>query len=418
MPQTQLVSSEQPLTGVSRENIAQSLIQAHLANPAWMAAQWESLHADWLNYLAARGSGSDHTRRNYVSATHQWAAYLATQRHLTGPDAGAPVQLWQAEASHVRDYTAAFVAAGLSAATINSRLAAISSFYSFVIGERRLIGGIEMCLFADATGAPRSNPFRAGNLQRPTRPAESERARPLQPDELGKLFTWLDGRRKTLTGARNYALILTYLETGFRSVEVMRMQWGHLRPSRSQRDRVVYAWVGKGDKHEDEPLPAIVWQAITHYLTLDGRWRAGVAFHEQPMSADDYIFRPVHTAGIANLRGVVAFNPAAALSGKSAIRILRTALRHAGVPDAARVRIHDLRHTWALRMVAAGAGEHEIKSRAHHSSLDTTGRYLASLKRKLRDRKDIRSGALERQLHSYAGGAAPESWEEVIEGRE
>lgn len=415
MPQTQLESSEQP--GMfSRENIAQSLIQAHLANAAWMAAQWDSLHTGWLHYLAARGSGSDHTQRNYISATRQWATYLATQQHLTGPDAGAPVQLWQAEAAHVRDYTAGLVAANLSAATINSRLAAISSFYSFVISERRLVGGVEMCLFADATGAPRSNPFRAGNLQRPTRAAESERARPLQPDELGRLFTWLEGRRQTLAGARNHALLLTFLETGFRSREVMRMQWGHLRPSRSQRDRVVYAWVGKGGKHDDEPLPAIVWQAITDYLALDGRWQPGQPFHEQPMHVDDYIFRPVHTAGVANLRGVTTFDAAGPLSGKSAVRILRTALRHAGVPDANRVRIHDLRHTWALRMVAAGAGEHEIKSRAHHSSLDTTGRYLASLKRKLRDRKDIRSIALERQLHSYAAGAAPGSWEEVIEG--
>ena len=123
-------------------------------------------------YPAARASRPATPRRNSISPTNQWAASLATQRHLTWPDAGAPVQLWQAEPSHVRDYTAAFVAADLSAATINSRLAAISSFYSFVIGERRLIGGIEMCLFADATGAPRSNPFRAGNLQRPTRPAQ------------------------------------------------------------------------------------------------------------------------------------------------------------------------------------------------------------------------------------------------------
>ena len=35
----------------------------------------------------------------------------------------------------------------------------------------------------------------------------------------------------------------------------VRMQWQHIRTSKSQRQRVIYAWRGKGGKEEDEPLP-------------------------------------------------------------------------------------------------------------------------------------------------------------------
>ena len=69
-----------------------------------------------------------------------------------------------------------------------------------------------------------------------------------------------------------------------------------------------------------------------------------------------------------------------------------------GIADWETVRVHDLRHTWALRMVADGANDSEVQRRAHHSSLETTARYIGSLKQKSRDRKDVRSGRLAVQL--------------------
>jgi integrase len=240
--------------------------------------------------------------------------------------------------------------------------------------------------------------------------------------EAGALFAYLESKQHTLAGARNFALVLAYSETGFRNAEVRRMQWKHIRPSRSQKERIIYAWQGKGGKQEDEPLPAQVWHAIVHYLTLDGRWIPNAPLQEQPLQPDDYVFRAVATPNLQNLRNHGDKPPAAPgtqpLSEKSSIRILRTALKKIGLADWATVRVHDLRHTWALRMLASGAPDVEIKMRAHHSSLETTAHYLSGLKAKGKDRKDLRSGRMAVQLRAFADGDAPESWEELIAGED
>lgn len=399
-----------------RAEFGQAMLQAQLANDEWMAVQWSNLHEDWLKFVESSRSGSAHTLRNYRLATRQWREFVATLRHATGPDAGFPVKLWQVDAGHVRQWQQQMADAGTAPATIGLKLSAVSSFYSFVINEKRMAFGVEMCLFVDALGNARANPFRFGNITRPKVSSESGRARPLQPQELGALFSYLQERQHTLAGARNFALILCYLETGFRNAEVVRMQWKHIRPSKSQRERIIYAWAGKGGKTEDEPLPEIVWNAIVHYLFMDGRWIPNADLHEQPLQPDDYIFRAVSHRGTAYLTNVDDFDPDGAISGKSALRILRTALRKAGIADWETVRVHDLRHTWALRMVADGANDSEVQRRAHHSSLETTARYIGSLKQKSRDRKDVRSGRLAVQLRAFADGDAPGSWEEVIEG--
>ncbi len=401
-----------------RAHFGQALLQAKLADDEWMAVQWSNLHEDWLRFVRAEHSGSAATERNYRHATRQWREFVATQRHELGPEAGYPVKLWQVDARHVRQWTQTLQEMGNGDATINLKLSAVSSFYSYVINEKRMVGGVEACLFTDVLGNQRSNPFKYGNIQRPKTTPESGRARPLTPGELGRVIRVLQDKQHTLQGARNYALLLAYMETGFRNAEVRRMQWKHIRPSRSQRERIIYAWQGKGGKTEDEPLPEIVWNAIVHYLTLDGRWLPNAPLHEQPLQPDDFVFRRVRTHDLGNLNNQPDNSPDGQLSEKATLRVLRTALRQAGVEHAEEVRIHDLRHTWALRMLAEGAHESEIKLRAHHSSLETTAHYLSGLKNKGKDRKDVRSGRLAVQLRAFADGDAPDSWAEIIEGGE
>ena len=57
--------------------------------------------------------------------------------------------------------------------------------------------GVEMCLFVDALGNARANPFRFGNITRPKVSSEAG-APPLQPQELGALFSYLQERQHTL----------------------------------------------------------------------------------------------------------------------------------------------------------------------------------------------------------------------------
>jgi integrase len=186
------------------------------------------------------------------------------------------------------------------------------------------------------------------------------------------------------------------------------MQWKHLRPHKQIRDAMVYSWVGKGAKAENEQIPDDAWDAIVHYLKLDGRWVPGLPAADQPLAPDDFIFRPLPIATTGQLRNVPAHVPQPgdnkALSPTSALRVLRTALRRAGVPNAGKYRVHDLRHTFAGMMEEDGATESEIMVRLHHSSLDTTGRYLKTLHKKRVDKVDTRGRRLYQQLLAFADG--------------
>ena len=154
------------------------MLQAQLANDEWMAVQWSNLHEDWLKFVESSRSGSGRTR----CATTGWrrgsGEFVATLRHATGPDAGFPVKLWQVDAGHVRQWQQQMADAGTAPATIGLKLSAVSSFYSFVINEKRMAFGVEMCLFVDALGNARANLFRFGNITRPKVSSESGRARP------------------------------------------------------------------------------------------------------------------------------------------------------------------------------------------------------------------------------------------------
>ena len=122
--------------------------------------------------------------------------------------------------------------------------------------------------------------------------------------EQRKLLRTLEEKQHSVSGARNFALICTYLLTGYRNREVVRMQWKHIRPSRVQKDVVVYAWQGKGGKKAEEPIPEDAWYAIVHYLKLDGRWIPGVEPQDQPLNPDEDIVKPTTNHTLQHLKNV------------------------------------------------------------------------------------------------------------------
>lgn len=369
-----------------------------------MRRAWQKLQLAWLDAKESK-SRSRHTRRNYQRVLDLWLDYIATQRTIDGH----PLQPWLVETQHVRGWQREMEERGLSATTINHHLSCVSSYYSFVIDEKFMINGVEMCLFADATGKARANPFKYGNLQR-AKTEQYERALPLDPEDLGALVRCLEERQHSLSGARNYALVLTYLLTGWRNHEVVRMQWKHIRPNKSQRGAFIYAWRGKGGKTKDEPIPSDAWHAIVAYLKLDGRWAPGLEPADQPIDPDEYIWRQVVTHSIARLRTVehatntvraIEIEDGQPLSDKSALRIVRTALRRAGIKDWNKYRVHDLRHTFARLMLEDGATETEIMQVLHHSSLATTGLYTKAIRKKSEDPVDTRTQRLFQQMRAF-----------------
>lgn len=337
---------------------------------------WEQLVEDWLDMKETK-SASAHTRRNYAAALNRWRRFLAAQFS----DAEQPGrELWDVDHTHVRHWQSELRAQRLSESTINHQLSCVSSFYSFVINEKRMVAGIELDLFVDRLGRKRDNPFKVGNLRR-GKVTHYERARPLTVGEYCALLDHLEGHSQTTAGARNYALILTFLHTGWRSSELLRMRWQDLRPSRSQPGTYIYAWRGKGAKSNNDLLPADCWHAIRAYLLSARRWRPAAPGREEGLSADEYVWLPVAEPNMTGLRNANELIPGQPLSEKSALRVLRTALRQAEIPEWQQFRIHDLRHTHARLLMETGETMAAIQQRLHHSSLATTGLYLRAVHR-------------------------------------
>lgn len=343
-----------------------------------MLALWYRLRDEWLTMQE-----SEATKRSYATGTIHWMAWLAEQ----------DIQPWSVTSSHVRAWQSWLEATGKTPSTVNQRLSAVSSYYQFVINEVHLVDGIERSAFFDASGATRANPFKVGNLKRP-KVTQYGKAQPLHPHTIQQLFAHLRSHAETLTGSRNYALILTHLLTASRGSEIVRLTWGDIRPNRNQSGSFVFAWTGKGDKSETSPLPADAYHAIVAHLKIAGRWLPG---HPDHIKDNEYIFQPLVTHGIGNLRnakkqGSEATEPH--LSPKSAQRILQTALRAAGVPEWADYRIHDLRHTFAHAHHAQFSNLEELRKLLHHNSIATTGIYI----RNMDDPVDKHSQAILSQL--------------------
>ena len=361
----------------------------------WMQRTWSKMMAQWLD-LKESLSGSKHTRRNYERVVNVWLDFVSTQ--VTAE--GRILKPWLVEISHVRSWQT-MLSESLSSVTVNNYLSIVSSFYSFVIDEKHMVGGMEICLFSDISGRPRANPFKYGNIKR-EKVEGYERAELLSNEEIGQMMRHLRDHQHTLTGARNFALILSYISTGFRNHEVVRMQWKHIRPHRTLKGTYVYAWVGKRAKTDDVQIPKAMWNAIVHMLTVDGRWVPGVAAMDQPINPDEYIWKPLRTHMVRNLKwNNGGWKGERNLSDKSALRIFRTVLKNAEIRNPEKYRIHDLRHAHAIAMLEDGANETEVMLKLHHSNLATTGIYTKSLRKRREDRVDDRSDRLVQKMMEF-----------------
>jgi site-specific recombinase XerD len=351
-----LALTKQPTPG-----FAELWSNAYASSEEGLRAAWIVGRDAWLRLKEGK-SNSAHTRRSYERGSAEWIEFVTTLRQADGQ----PVRPWEATSEHVRLWQEQLAQRGLAPSTVNQRLAACSSWYSFMGRERVMVNGYEISPFMDRAGRFRSNPFAGANVQRlPVEPYGH--ARVLTGDETQRLITLLQERSHTLIGARNYALLLAYLLTGYRNMEVVGLKWGAIRPNRNQPGAWVVAWQGKGGKRQSDPLPVRVYYAIVHHLKLSGR-------QPETLDPDEYIFTPVVTHGLRNLSN--APSAAGHLSTTQAERILHTALRRAGVERPDEVRIHDLRHTFAHQYRRRNKDLEGLRARLHHESLATTGIYV------------------------------------------
>lgn len=245
----------------------------------------------------------------------------------------------------------------LARASINQKLAAMSSFYSFVQKNYDLIP------------ADKRNPFDA--VER-GKVSVYGRAKYPDQDEIGRIMRAIN--TDCLTGKRDIALLYTILTTCRRSSEILNLRWGDLR--QGQNGQYVFAYRYKGGAVKQANLGPRAYTLICEYLRADGRL--------ETIGEDDFIFIALDEERVKRLRPEAEINPNQAISNSLANRILKKYARRAGVPTE-KAHIHALRHAGARQRVAdmkagkGGVDYEQIMDLLGHSSLAVTQIYVHSV---------------------------------------
>lgn len=286
---------------------------------------------DRLGRLAAGwllGYSSPHTRRAYARDLTGWAHWCA----------GLHVDPLHADRVHV-DAWARHLTEGqaLAPATVSRRLAAVSAFYRWCVLEQHL----------------------------PTNPAVHVRRPEVDPDASTTLGLSADQARALLASAaehspRMLALVALLLVDGLRISEALGLDVDDVQGV--DRGHRIADLRRKGGRAARAALPPLVADAIDTYLAH----RAGL----DPKPSD------VAPSGRGALvRPLFVTRTGARWRPGNAARALAALAAHAGVPGAARITPHVLRHAAITLALDAGVPLHEVQDFAGHRDPRSTRRY-------------------------------------------
>jgi integrase/recombinase XerC len=264
----------------------------------------------FLRSLAVERGASPHTLRSYRADLADCAAFLAAGRLGT---------LVGADARTLRAYLAALHERGLARTSIARRLAALRSFFRFLM--RR--------------GRASANPAR--EVSTPKLPRKLPAYLPIDESEALLRVT----PPPTAGGVRDRAILELFYATGIRVAELAGLDVEDL----DLREGAVRV-LGKGRKERIVPVGRKAVEALRAYLAREGERESGPVF--------------------LNGRG-------GRLTVRSVHRIVRARARAAGLHR--RVSPHTLRHTFATHLLDAGADLRLIQELLGHARLGTTQKY-------------------------------------------
>ena len=256
---------------------------------------------------------SEHSRTAYAKDASWWLAFCAA----------ADVDPTRARPTDADDYETALRESGLAKSTRGRRLAAASSWYTYLVR-------------ADVADR---NPFEG--MERPSVSADDSPTRGLTPAQLGRLLAYARDHEST----RTYALLVTLATTAGRIGSVLALTVGKLGHDEGHR---VADLVVKGDKTKRVVLVPLAVDAIERHLG-PGRHRAS-----------EYLF--------ATSTGRPMDEPAA-------LRTLRRVAKAAGVPHHDAISPHSLRHSYATALFDKGVPLADIQDAMGHADPRTTRRY-------------------------------------------
>jgi integrase/recombinase XerC len=269
-------------------------------------------------HLRVERNVSDHTRRAYVSDVRQLADF-----------AGGGVAPADVTPTDVRAFLADRRRRGRHPATLGRKLAAVRSFFRFLVREG-------VCGLDPTVGIPM--------------PKTGKRLpRPLAVDDCVAL---IDGppARAGARDLRDRALVEVLYGAGLRVGEVASLR---VRDVDLHRGDVRVS--GKGGKERIVPLPSAAREALAAYL--DARRGAGL------------LAEPLFVTLRARSGGPRA------LADRDIRRVLKARARAVGLTE--HVHPHRLRHSYATHLLDMGADLRAIQELLGHASLSTTEKYTA-----------------------------------------
>jgi integrase/recombinase XerD len=276
--------------------------------------------AGWLHEKAGR-SGSAETRRAYAATLARFRAALqAALLELDGPPAAVALaaQGWAGQGDP-------------APASFNRRLAVLSSFYAY---------GLRVELLG-------ANPIARVQRRRVQTYADAEA---LSAAAVRARLQAID--QSDQVGMRDYALLSVALETCRRVGELAALRWGQLRIADGRTVTLAFSRT-KGGAVRRHQLSVASSGVLLRYLRA--------AHGDLGALRDD----------AAVWASASRRNPGAPLSARSLERISEVRLG---------IHFHAIRHTGAQIREQQGAKVSEIQAILGHSSLATTGRYLAALR--------------------------------------
>ena len=347
--QTDISTTIEPTIALDIPWIVPSADETDAQSIAWARAK-----SAWLD-AKRRKSGSDHTVRSYERDWFDFFTYISKAPWMVS---SIDADEWRRHLEEDRE---------LKLTSINRKLAALSSFYTYVIDKFSFVGSdhVERSIYIDSHGNPRSNPFKRVDRYQVESYGNS---RPLTPAVIQKALNLINQERAT--GARDYALIVTYIFTGRRANEIAQLRWGDIETD-EQRGRTFYTWTGKGNKSRIDEMPPPAWHAIRAYLRTVGRL--------ETIKPGDYIWQPIFDVA-SRLPNVDAdkLDANRHISTSLINRIVKRRFVAAGV-DPDDIHTHTLRHTAAHLRFRDGEGQDimKISTFLNHSSVAVTQIYLS-----------------------------------------
>lgn len=294
----------------------------------------QTVHRLWLESLTSR-----HTAKAYRQDLGQFLAFLGDSPWRATPE---DVDRWRQQLTRL-DY---------QPATINRKLAALNSFYRFAQAK-----------------ASANLPNPAQQIERPAVDVHAA-SRPVSVEDVRQALQQIN--RRTKTGARDYAVIITLLYTGRTAAELTSLQWQDLAAD-AEAHRIYYTWTATDGSRHTHELPAPAWHAIRHFLTRTGRL--------ETMQPDEFIFQPVTDLAhkLPNVAGELPRNRP--ISPAMVNRIVKRRFAAIGL-DPKQVTAQTLRHTAVSLRWRNGQGEDasSLRRLLNHGHLRVTRAYLGHLR--------------------------------------